>query len=80
MYDVVIFSDTNGTLGFGRYGGAYKIASTLRSKGYRVKILEFFADLLLDDKLDDILKTYISNKTIFVGFATTLFGDYTYSE
>lgn len=80
MYDAIIFSDTNGTLGFGRYGGAYKIASTLRSNGYRVKVLEFFADLLLDDKIDDILKTYISNKTIFVGFATTLFGKYVSSE
>lgn len=71
MVNAVIFSDVNGVVGFGRYGGAYKVATELRRAGYSVQVVEFFADLTLD-QIRQIAEKYIDYRTLFVGFATTL--------
>ncbi|MEO9629277.1 MAG: radical SAM protein [Sulfitobacter sp.] len=69
--NVVIFSDVNGVIGFGRYGGAYRVATVLRNAGYSVQVVEFLASWSLED-LRDIAAKYIDRSTLFVGFATSL--------
>jgi hypothetical protein len=69
--NVVIFSDVNGILGFGRYGGAYKVATELRLAGFTVQVVEFFADLSLE-QIRVIADKFVGKDTLFVGFATTL--------
>jgi hypothetical protein len=69
--EVLIFSDVNGVMGFGRYGGAYRVATELRTAGFSTQVIEFFADLELPD-FQAIANKYIDSKTLFVGFATTL--------
>ncbi|MCP3660206.1 MAG: radical SAM protein [Bacteroidetes bacterium] len=69
--NVIIFTDVNGVIGFGRYAGAYRIATELRKAGYSTQVIEFFADITLKD-IEDITYKFIDNNTLFVGFATTL--------
>ena len=45
MAEVLIFTDINGLVGFGRYAGAYRIATELRNNGFTVQVIEFFASL-----------------------------------
>lgn len=69
--DVLIFTDVNGVLGFGRYAGAYRVATELRLAGYSVQVIEFLADLSLKD-IEEIAYRFIDQDTLFVGFSTTL--------
>lgn len=69
--NVVIFSDVNGVIGFGRYGGAYRVATVLRQSGYTVKVIEFLASWSLED-MEQIARKYVDRSTLFVGFATSL--------
>ena len=71
MVEIVIFSDVNGVLGFGRYGGAYRVATELRNAGFSVQVVEFFADLTMEE-LKMVADKFIGRQTLFVGFATTL--------
>lgn len=71
MAQIVIFSDVNGALGFSRYAGPYRIATELRDNGYDVQVIDFFASYSLDI-LEKIIKTHVDSKTLFVGFAATL--------
>jgi hypothetical protein len=69
--NVVIFSDVNGVIGFGRYGGAYRVATVLRHAGYTVQVVEFLASWSLDE-MREVAQKYIDRSTLFVGFATSL--------
>ena len=69
--NVLIFSDVNGVLGHGRYGGAYKVATELRDAGFSVQVVEFFADLTLA-QIEAIAEKFVDRETLMVGFATTL--------
>jgi hypothetical protein len=69
--NVLIFSDVNGVPGFGRYAGAYRVATELRAAGFSTQVVEFFADLTLSD-LDRVAGKFIGDDTLFVGFSTTL--------
>ena len=64
-------TDSNGSYGFGRYAGVYRVATELRQAGYSVQVVEFFADLELPD-LECIAERFVDKDTLFVGFATTL--------
>lgn len=70
MYDVVLFSDTNGSIGWGRDAGAYTIASQLRKNGYRVKTIDFFSFFDFN-RFKNVIDTYVSKKTLFLGFSCT---------
>ena len=70
MVDVLIFTDVN-TIGFGRYAGAYRVATELRNNGYSVQVIDFLLDLD-QNEIEQILQSYISERTLFVGFSTTL--------
>lgn len=68
----IIFSDTNGALGFGRYAGAYRIATAIRAAGFTCQVVDFFAEMTMDE-LNAILDKYVTEDTLWVGFSTTLF-------
>lgn len=69
--NVLIFTDVNGVIGFGRYAGSYRIATELRKAGYSTQVIEFLADLSLKD-METVADKYIDEETLFVGFSTTL--------
>lgn len=69
--NILIFTDVNGVLGFGRYAGAYRIATELRLSGYSTQVIEFLADLTLKD-IEEIAAKFIDHETLFIGFSTTL--------
>ena len=71
MCDSIIFTDINAAPGFGRYGGAYKIASEIRANGYSCQVIEFFSELTLDD-INKIFDRFLDSETKIVGFSTTL--------
>ena len=71
MCDVIIFTDINAAPGFGRYGGAYKIASEIRNHGYTCQVIEFFSELTLND-LCKIFDKFLTTDTKMIGFSTTL--------
>ena len=41
--DTIIFTDCNGVPGFGRYAGAYKVATEIRNANYSCQVIDFFA-------------------------------------
>lgn len=71
MANAIIFTDINAAPGFGRYGGAYKIASEIRSYGYTCQVIEFFSELSFEE-LSKILDNFLDADTVMVGFSTTL--------
>ena len=68
--DIIIFTDINNCYGFGREAGAYRIATELRLYGLSVQVVEFFADLTLDN-VRDIANKFTDDGTLMVAFATT---------
>lgn len=58
--------------------GAYQVASVLRSAGYTVKVIDYFPYLLnwKYDELISIIKKYVDDTTIWVGYSTTFFDGY----
>lgn len=73
MSEIVIFNDCNGPLGFGRYAGPYRLATDLRDNGFTVQVVEFFGDME-PDEVETVIEAHVSEETLWVGFATTLYG------
>jgi hypothetical protein len=71
MPQIILFSDCNNALGYGRYAAPYRLATELRNNGYTVRVIDFFASYDLET-LEKILKTYIDKSTLFVGFSTSI--------
>ena len=69
--NVIIFSDDNAWIGFARYAGAYRIASELRMAGYTVQVVDFFSSYTFE-QIEELLRLYVTEETLFVGFATSL--------
>jgi radical SAM superfamily enzyme YgiQ (UPF0313 family) len=72
LYDAIIFTECNGSIGWGRDAGAYTAASALRSKGYSVLVVDFFShfDWI---KWTKIIDRFVSEKTKMIGFSSTHF-------
>jgi len=68
----IIFTDTNGALGFGRYAGAYRIATELRDAGYTCQVVDFFAEMTYE-QLQRVIDRFVSRDTLWIGFSTTLY-------
>jgi radical SAM superfamily enzyme YgiQ (UPF0313 family) len=71
MAQVVIFTDSNGALGFGRYAGPYRIATELRQLNISVQVIEFFAEFN-QSQLFSLINRHVNHETLWVGFSTTL--------
>lgn len=72
--DVLIFNDGFGAGGvWTRTGGAYRIATELRSMGLRVQVVDFWSYIVMedDDLLEQIIDKFVGAATLFVGFSTT---------
>lgn len=72
MAEVLIFTDINGLVGFGRYAGPYRIATELRSKGFTVQVIEFFASLN-EKEFKSIIDNYVDKDTLLIGLSSTFF-------
>jgi radical SAM superfamily enzyme YgiQ (UPF0313 family) len=71
-YDAIIFTECNGSIGWGRDAGAYTVASRLREIGYKVKVLDFFSHFDAQ-RFQRAIDLYVSNDTKFLGFSSTHF-------
>ena len=73
MYHAVIFTGIDlGPNVHYRALGAYRIRTELESKGYRVKVIDYFNHLTETD-IENAFSIYVSKETIWVGFSTTFF-------
>ena len=77
-FDVVIFTD-NKTENFPepfrfRPFGAWRVADELRKHGYHVMVIDFFADIVKQGKITEVIKKYVSKNTKLVGYSSTLMG------
>ncbi len=77
-FDVVIFTD-NKTENFPepfrfRPFGAWRVADELRKHGYHVMVIDFFADIVKQGKITDVVKKYVTKNTKMVGYSSTLMG------
>lgn len=66
---VILFSDVK-LIGYLKYAGPFKIASDLRSRGYTVQVVDYFT-FWSTDQLKEIIKDYITDQTLWLGFTTT---------
>lgn len=69
--NVIIFTDTNGAMGFGRYAGPYRIATVLREAGYTCQVIDMFGEFEFD-VIMQLINKFVSDDTLWVGFSTTL--------
>lgn len=76
---VIIFTDSNGALGFGRYAGPYRIATEIRNAGFTCQVVDFFAELS-QNQLLKVVDKYVTKETLWIGFSTTLFAPEINSE
>jgi len=55
--------------------GAYRLASELRSRGYKVIVIDYFSTYWAENLSETVklLKSIISQKTLFVGYSGTFF-------
>jgi radical SAM superfamily enzyme YgiQ (UPF0313 family) len=72
MSEVLIFTECNGSIGWGRDAGAYTIASHLRAQGVTTQAIDFFScfDETMWRKMVD---RYVSDETLLMGFSSTHF-------
>ena len=68
---VILFTDVADTIGYGKYAGTYKIATEVRRCGYTCQVIDLFSFYSLE-QLSKIIKKFVTNKTLLVGFSCTL--------
>lgn len=68
--NVLIFTECNGSPGFGRDAGAYTIASRLRENGFSVQVIDFFS-FMSEEMMRSIVEKYVGDDTLYVGFSST---------
>ena len=74
-YHAVFFTDIS-TPVHGKTLGAFRLASELRSHGYRVLVIDYLGRWLLDyAKFKQLLNNIISQDTLFVGYSGTFLVD-----
>ena len=73
MYHAIIFTGLDvGSRNYFRPLGAYRIRTELESKGYKVKVIDYFHNLK-DEHIETALDKYVGKETLWVGFSTTFF-------
>tara|TARA_B110000503_G_scaffold8850_1_gene12045 strand:- start:8325 stop:9824 length:1500 start_codon:yes stop_codon:yes gene_type:complete len=71
MKEVLLFSDVAEDIGFAKYAGVYRIATSLRELGAKVKVIDCFTSFTQDEVLK-LIELYVNKNTVFVGIASTL--------
>lgn len=69
--DIVLLTDVASTIGYGKYGGTYKLATELRKFGYSCQVIDLSSYWTID-RYKQLIDKFITNKTILVGISTTL--------
>lgn len=64
------FIDTNGVAIYARTGGAHRIATFLREKGWDIEVLDFLMGWDLE-QLKEFARSRVNSKTVFLGFGGT---------
>jgi hypothetical protein len=72
MYDAIIFTDVSDNHTSQIAIGAFKLANSLRQKGYKCLVINHLSYFTVDE-LKAILDKSLSDKTKFIGFSTTFF-------
>ena len=70
MSDVILFTDVNGSYGFGRYAGTYRIATEIRNMGYTVQTIDFCMQFTIEE-IQKLLHKYMTPNTKIVGVSST---------
>lgn len=58
-------------MGYGKYAGAYKIATEVRNEGYTCQVVDNFSWLGIN-RLKQVVDNFVTDDTILIGFSTTL--------
>lgn len=69
--EVLIFTDIAEDIGYAKYAGAYRVASSLRELGASVKVIDCFVRFT-EEEILNCIKKYVDKETLFVGVASTL--------
>jgi radical SAM superfamily enzyme YgiQ (UPF0313 family) len=75
LAQAILFTECNGSPGWGRDAGCYVVASRLRQAGYSVIVIDFFSFYDVD-KMQQTIEAFIDTDTLFVGFTSTLFSTF----
>ena len=70
MYDCIIFTDVSDTLYSSIAIGAYKVAHSLRQKGYSCLVINHFSEYT-NAEFEKIVNLAVSEQTRLIGFSTT---------
>lgn len=70
MTKAIIFTDMAGYYGWGRAGGAYRIASEFRKRGDEVKVIDCFSSYTIE-QIKQIILDRKTSQTEWIGFSTT---------
>lgn len=69
--DIVLLTDVASTIGYGKYGGTYKLATELRKAHYSCQVIDMSSYWSID-KYKQLIDKFIDYTTILVGISTTL--------
>jgi len=73
-FHAVFFTDMSARMWHARPLGAYRLATELRNQGFSVLVVDFLSQWLQDLRdFDKLLKSVISDQTLFVGYSGTFF-------
>lgn len=71
--NALIFTEAMGALtNHSRALGAYKVAHELRRAGYSCQVVDFFTKFS-EEEINEILREFVGNDTLIVGFSSTFF-------
>ncbi len=72
---VVLFTECNGSPGWGRDAGCYTVASQLRKNGFSVQVLDFFS-FFNNELWQKTIDQFFDSETIVMGFSSTHFSSF----
>ena len=69
--DIVLLTDVASTIGYGKYGGTYKLATELRKHSYSCQVIDMNSYWSFE-RYTQLIDKFVSDKTILIGISTTL--------
>ena len=71
-YQIVLLTDiADYPLGYGKYAGAYKIATELRKAGYTCQVIDNYTHMGIN-KLQLLLEKFVNDETLLIGISCAL--------
>ena len=69
--NVILLTDVASTIGYGKYGGTYKLATELRNANYSCQVIDMISYLSVDE-FKQVIDKFVTDKTVLIGISTTL--------